>query len=108
MTRKKKRRSSVVEIGNGPARVRIYTMNRKDGYDEFTLSWKEGGRRKLRSFGDMNEARMVAQQTTVKLTNGFSTSDEATKSDIELLRHCEGQAKKFGVHWRFEHDQVQR
>ncbi|MEI7908311.1 MAG: tyrosine-type recombinase/integrase [Verrucomicrobiota bacterium] len=97
MTRKKKRRSSVVEIGNGPARVRIYTMNRKDGYDEFTLSWKEGGRRKLRSFGDMNEARMVAQQTTVKLTNGFSTSDEATKRDIELLRHCEGQAKKFGV-----------
>ncbi len=97
MTRKRKRRSSVVEIGNGPARIRIYTMNRKDGYDEFTLSWKEGGRRKLRSIGDMDEARMVAQQTTVRLTNGFSTSDEATKRDIELLRHCEGQAKQFGV-----------
>jgi len=62
MTRKKKRRSSVVEIGNGPARVRIYTMNRKDGYPEFTLSWKEGGLRRTRSFGDMDEARMVAQQ----------------------------------------------
>ena len=97
MTRKRKRRSSVVEIGNGPTKVRIYTMNRKDGYDEFTLSWKEGGRRKVRSFSSMDEARMVAQQTTVRLTNGFSTGDEATKRDIELLRHCEGLAKKFGV-----------
>ena len=49
MTRKKKRRSSIVEFGNGPARVRIYTMNRKDGYSEFTLAWKEAGRRKTRS-----------------------------------------------------------
>jgi hypothetical protein len=31
MTRKRKRRSSVVEIGTGPARVKIYTNNRKDG-----------------------------------------------------------------------------
>ena len=31
MTRKRKR-SSVVEIGTGPARVKIYTVNRKDGY----------------------------------------------------------------------------
>jgi hypothetical protein len=95
--KKKKRRSSVVEIGNGPARVRIYTMNRKDGYPEFTLSWKEGGRRKLRNFGDMDEARMIAQQTTVRLTNGGTVSDEATKRDIELLHHCEGLAKKFGA-----------
>ena len=83
MTRKRKRRSSVVEIGNGPARVRIYTMNRKDGYNEFTLSWKDSGRRKVRSFSCMDEARMVAQQTTVRLTNGLTngltTGDEATK-----------------------------
>jgi integrase len=95
--KKKKRRSGVVEIGNGPARVRIYTMNRKDGYPEFTLSWKEGGRRKLKSFGDMDEARMIAQQVTVRLTNGGTVGDEATKRDIELLRHCEGLALQFGV-----------
>ena len=97
MTRKKKRRSSIVEIGSGAARVRIYTMNRKDGYPEFTLAWKEGGRRKLRSFGDIAEARMVAQQTTVRLTNGGCVADEATKRDVELLRHCEGVARKFGA-----------
>jgi integrase len=97
MTRKKKRRSSVVEIGNGPARVRIYTMNRKDGYDEFTLSWKEGGKRRVRSFGDMDEARMVAQQITVKITNGWQIGSEATKRDLEILWHCERLAAKFGV-----------
>jgi len=32
MTRKRKRRSSVVEIGTGPARVKIYTVSCKDGY----------------------------------------------------------------------------
>jgi hypothetical protein len=28
---RKRKRTSVVEIGNGPARVKIYTVNRKDG-----------------------------------------------------------------------------
>ena len=59
MTRKKKRRRSVVEFGNGPTKVRIYTMNRKDGYPEFTLAWKEGGRRRVRSLSDMEEARKI-------------------------------------------------
>lgn len=48
MTRKRKRRSSVVGIGTGPAKVRIHTINRKAGYGPFTLAWKEGGRRKTR------------------------------------------------------------
>ena len=97
MTRKRKRRSSVVEIGNGPAKVRIYTMNRKDGYSEFTLSWKEGGRRRVRSFSCMDEARMVAQQITVKIANGWQIGSEATKRDLELLWYCERLAERFGV-----------
>ncbi|MEI7910580.1 MAG: hypothetical protein WCK77_13165 [Verrucomicrobiota bacterium] len=94
MTRKKRRRSSIVEIGAGPARVKIYTINRKNGYSEFVLAWKEGGRRKVRSLSCMEEARLIAQQTTVRLTNGYC-GDEATKRDIDLLRHCEGLAKQF-------------
>ena len=97
MTRKRKRRSSVVEIGNGPARVRIYTMNRRDGYPEFTLAWKEAGRRKTRSFAAMDEARMIAQQTSVRLANGWNAADEATRRDIDLLRYCERVAKDHGV-----------
>jgi len=70
MTRKRKRRSGIVEIGNGPARVKIYTMNRRDGDPEFTLAWKEAGRRKTRSFSSMDEARMIGQQISIRLTNG--------------------------------------
>ena len=97
MTRKRKRRSSVVEIGNGPARIKIYTMNRRDGYPEFTLSWKEAGRRKTRSFSSMDEARMIAQQISVRLANGWTAADEATRRDIDLLRHCEQVAREHGV-----------
>jgi len=97
MTRKRKRRSSVVEIGNGSARIKIYTMNRRDGYPEFTLSWKEAGRRKTRSFSAMDEARMIAQQISVRLTNGWTAADEATRRDIDLLRHCEQVAREHGV-----------
>jgi integrase len=97
MTRKRKRRSSIVEIGNGPARIKIYTMNRRDGYPEFTLSWKEAGRRKTRSFSSMDEARMIAQQTSVRLANGWTAGDEVTRRDIDLLRHCEKVAQEHGV-----------
>lgn len=97
MTRKRKRRSAVVEIGTGPARVRIYTINRKDGYGQFTVAWKEGGRRKTRCFACLDEAKMVAQQITVRLINGGSEADEATRRDIDLLRYCERTAKEFGV-----------
>jgi len=97
MTRKRKRRSAIVEIGTGFTKVRIYTINRKDGYEQYTLAWKEGGRRKTRCFACMDEARMVAQQVTVRLVNGSSDTDEATKRDIQLLRHCERTALGFGV-----------
>ena len=97
MSQKHKRRSSVLEFGNGPTRVKIYTINRKDGYSEFTLAWKEGGRRRTRSLSDMEEARMVAQQITVRLANGWEVGGEVTKRDLELLRYCEKQTSKFGV-----------
>lgn len=97
MTRKRKRRSNVVEIGTGPAKVKLYTVHRKDGYPMFSLYWKEGGQRKYRHFACIAEARLIAQQITVRLTNGLSSCDEATKRDIELLRHCERAALGFGV-----------
>ena len=97
MTQKRKRRSSIVEIGTGPTKVRIYTINRKDGYDQFTLAWKEGGSRRTRCFSCMDEAKMVGQQVTVRLINGFSDTSEATRRDLDILRHCERTATEFGV-----------
>ena len=97
MTQKRKRRSAIVEIGTGPTKVRIYTINRKDGYDQFTLAWKEGGSRRTRCFSCMDEAKMVGQQVTVRLINGFSDTCEATRRDLDILRHCERIATEFGV-----------
>ena len=53
MTRKRKRRNSIVEIGTGPSRVKIYTINRSNGYPMFFLYWKEGGQRKCRHLACM-------------------------------------------------------
>ena len=97
MTQKRKRRSAIVEIGTGPTKVRIYTINRKDGYDQFTLAWKEGGSRRTRCFSCMDEAKMVGQQVTVRLINGFSDTCEATRRDLDILRHCERTATEVGV-----------
>jgi hypothetical protein len=77
--------------------VKIHTNHRKDGYNEFTLSWREGGRRRLRSLARMDEARLVAGRITVRLANAVPVGDEATKRDLEMLRHCESLAGRFGV-----------
>ena len=94
---KQKRRTSIVEVGTGLAKVTIYSCNRKDGFSEFTLAWKEGGCRRRRSLSCLDEARIVAQQISVRLTNGRAVGDEVSKRDLELLEYCEELAGKFGV-----------
>ena len=98
MTRKRKRRSSVVEIGTGPRESQDLHDEPQGWIPEFSLSWKEGGQRKTPPPSPvMDEARLIAQQITVRLTNGWTTGDEATNRDIDLLRHCENLAAGFGV-----------
>jgi integrase len=97
MTQKRKRRSSIVEIGSGPSRVKIYTINRSNGYPMFSLYWKEAGQRRCRHLACMEEARIIAQQISVRLANGFETGNEATRRNLDLLRHCEDLANEFGV-----------
>jgi len=93
----KKRRNRIIEAGSGLSRVRIYTINRSDGYPQFTISWKEGGRRQLKSFAQLDEARLVAQQTMVRLANYANNGGNATLRDIEMFHHCEAKAQEQGV-----------
>lgn len=97
MTSKKKRRNRIIEIGSGLSCVRIYTIQRKNGYPQHTLAWKEGGRRRTKCYASMEEARMIAQQTMVRLTNVANTSVEVSMRDIEVFRHCEAKAGEMGV-----------
>ncbi len=89
MARKRKRRSSVVEIGTGPARFKLYTVNRKDGYPMFSLYWREGGRRQVRHLACMEEARLIAHQISIRLENGFATGNEVSRSGsmFSTIRH---------------------
>jgi integrase len=73
MARKRKRRSGGVEIGTGPARVKIYTVNRKDGYPMFSLCWREDGRRRTKHLACIDEARLIAQQVAAADFNRFLT-----------------------------------
>ena len=95
--KKRQKAKGTVIVGRGVATVRIYPINRKDGYPQNTVCWKEGGQRRTRSFACMDEARLVAQQISVRLANCWSIGDEVTKRDIEILRHCERLAKNHGV-----------
>jgi integrase len=95
--KKRRKAKGTVVIGRAAATVRIYPITRKDGYLQNTLCWKEGGRRRTRCFACMDEAKMVAQQISVRLTNGWSLGDEVTRRDIEILRHCETIVRPLGV-----------
>jgi integrase len=95
--KKRRKTKATVLIGRGAATVRIYPITRKNGYPQNSVCWKEGGRRRMRCFACMDEAKMVAQQISVRLTNGWSLGDEVTRRDIEILRHCEGLARRHGV-----------
>jgi hypothetical protein len=77
--------------------VKIYSVTRKDGYPMFSLYWREDGMRRTRHLACMDEARLIARQVSVRLENGFATGTEATKQNLELLRHCEKVAASFGV-----------
>ena len=96
-TKKRRKTKGTVLIGRGAATVRIYPIIRKNGYPQNTVCWKEGGRRRMRCFACLDEAKMVAQQISVRLTNNWSIGDEVTRRDIEILRYCEGLVQKQGV-----------
>ena len=84
-------------MGSGPALVRIYTINRSNGYSQFTLAWKEAGRRRTRSFSDLNEAKLVGRQLVVRLTNIAEGGGEVSLRDVEMFQHCEAKTKEQGM-----------
>lgn len=82
----KKKRNKIIELGSGPSLVRIYTINRSDGYPQHTVAWKEGGRRKTRVFANLDEDRLIARQQVVRLTNVVEGAGEVTLRDVEVFQ----------------------
>lgn len=97
-TERMKRRKSVISYGNGRAEVRIYTLrNNRLGYKSFQCCWYELGKRRPRTFGDLGEAKLFAQQKTVALSNGLPSINEVTLRDVEVFKACENRLSRFGV-----------
>ncbi len=91
------RRSTAITIGGGHARVRIYTLRRKNGVLSFQCAWYELRQRKTKTFSKMEAAKLFAQQIHVALLREVPDPDPVTHRDVELLRECEARAKRFGL-----------
>jgi integrase len=91
-----KRRNSVISVGRDRAEVKIYTLRNREGYESFQCCWYELGRRQSKTFGDLKDAKLFAQQKTVALSNGLSKIDQATLRDVEVFKDCENRIARFG------------
>ena len=89
------RRSTVITIGGGQARVRIYTLRRKNGVLSFQCAWYELRRRKTKTFSKMEAAKLFFRYPAYYIhgTNATHTVGRAAShgcvrmkpSDVELL-----------------------
>lgn len=93
MTPKKK---SVITVGREDAEIKIYTLRNPNGYVSYQASWYEMGRRQTKTFGDLNDAKLFAQQKAVALANGLVEITQATLRDVEILKACESRVSKVG------------
>jgi integrase len=93
----KKKRASVIAVGQGKSEIKIYCLRRANGYTFRQCCWYEMGRRQSRSFTDLDAAKLFAQQKRVALANGLSGMATASHRDVEILLSCEQRASRFGT-----------
>lgn len=91
-----KRKKSVVSVGRDQAEVKIYTLRNRAGYESFQCCWYDFGKRQTRTFGEMGDAKLFAQQKSVALANGLPSINESTLRDVELFKACETRIARFG------------
>jgi len=95
MTRKRKRRSSVVEIGNGPARVKIYTVHCKDtlaaAIDEWASARRAAGQIAISDavrFYQANRKDLLITRTLAQVAEEFIESRRAGGNSEIHVRNC--------------------
>ena len=93
----KKKRASVITVGQDKSEIKIYCLRRPDGYTFRQCCWYELGRRQVKAFTDLNAAKLFAQQKSIALANGLTGIATASHRDVEILRSCEQHASRFGT-----------
>jgi len=91
-----KKRPPVISLGQNAAEIKIYTLRRANGYQSHQCTWREMGRRQVKTFAQMSAAKLFAQQKTVALANGLPDLSTASQRDIEILKSCEALVERFG------------
>ncbi|MGF1529802.1 MAG: hypothetical protein ACFCU4_00390 [Puniceicoccaceae bacterium] len=99
MPKKLSRRGGVAILGTAEATVRIYTVQRSNGYPQFRVAWHEAGERKIKAFANKDAAHLFAQQTVVQLQNGAATSEAATILRPYFQRAREALATEYARHY---------
>lgn len=93
----KSKKRSVITVGRDDAELKIYTLRTRSGYESYQCAWYDLGRRQTKTFADMSNARLFAQQKTVALANHLPNIDAVVLRDVEVFKSCEGRLSRFGV-----------
>ena len=91
------RRRTIIAVGGGAARIKIYTLRRKNGYPSFQCAWYELRQRKTKTFSKLEAAKLFAQQIHSVCRQEAPDLSPVTYRDFEVMRECEARAKRFGL-----------
>ena len=94
----KSKKRSVITVGRDAAEIKIYTLRRASGHESYQCAWYDSGRRQARTFGELDDARLFAQQKSVALANGLVEITQATLRDVEVF-NPDAEVKE-GIVWR--------
>lgn len=91
------RRNTIIVIGGGDARIKIYTLRRKNGVPSFQCAWYELRRRQTKTFSKLEAAKLFAQQIHCMCRREAPDPSPVTYREFEVMRECEARAKRFGL-----------
>ena len=93
----KQKKRSVISVGREGSEIKIYTLRTGSGYESYQCAWHDAGRRQTKTFGQMDAAKLFAQQKCVALANGLPEITSATLRDIEVFKSCETRVARVGL-----------
>ena len=91
----KNKKRSVITVRRADSEIKIYTLRTAGGYESYQCSWYEMGGRRTKTFGQLNDARLFAQQKSVAVANGLPKINQATLRDVDVFKTCENRVSKY-------------
>lgn len=86
-----------IEANSGGIMVRIYLTPTSNGYDSFTVSYYQEGKRKREAFGSLAEARKRAKNIHDSLVSGAVQGASMTNHDREAFLHAMKHLEPIGI-----------